>query len=1033
MNIKSLLTVALASAAISSWADSKPLFSDGNQEHWYHVVFEYGDAAIKDYGDGQYVYTRMITPGEKAQQWKFIGNETDFTMVSAEGNAAVVTKTANMKTASDAESASHFRLVPSNHANYPGMYQIEIAGLDDSYCYVNQSGGSGYGKQVGKWIADDASNVINFVKVSDLPEKGFNAPNIKEYTVNAVASHTPAHRHTIWHTTPVTSFTYGNPWMEYAYPIGNGEFGAMIYGGIHCDHVQFNDKSLWSGSSINRGCYQNFGDLYIEDLSGNFGDDKPVNDYVRELIMPEGKAQASYTTSDGSIKYTREYIASNPDKVVAIKLTASKPGAISVKLNLFPGISKGLVYTSYTTDGGTFEGKLDLVSFKAGFKAVPTGGSVEKTDDGIVVKNADGLLILLTGATNFDQHSPNYITDADAMKAKVSERLTAAASKSWENLLAEHTADFKSLFDRVDFSIYGAANTDNTQNLVSTYNSRRYDPTAPGNLMLEELYYTIGRYLLIGCSRGMDTPANLQGLWNNTDSPAWQCDIHSNINVQMNYWLAENTNLSELHMPYLNYIYSMALEHDEWKEYARRSGQTTGFTCFTQNNIFGHSDYAENYVIANAWYTYHMWQHYKYTLDKEFLRDRAMPVMLSCTRFWLERLVKDSDGTWVAPQEWSPEHGPSAEDATAHAQQIVYELFSTTLQAIDILGAEAGVDNDFITELKNKFENLDPGLGIEQYTGAWGDTFNDISSGTDILREWKYSPYSVGEKNHRHQSHLMAMYPFSQINPESEYFQPAVNSLTLRSDLSTGWSLAWRICLWARALDGEHAHKIIRTALRHSTTYEQSSGAGGIYYNLLDSHAPFQIDGNFGYTAAVTEMILQSHDGVLRLLPALPSMWLAGHLKGVRAEGNMEVSQYWSNGELDRAEISSFSGVECKIKYKNIAEATVIDSDGNEITFTANGKDYISFPTQAGKTYTIIPAGKAGVETPEVAGDSLRIDGSGIASVSSEIAEICAYDVTGRLLARSASNRLDLSAYRNMPLVVKATTPSGTFVRKAIL
>ena len=570
--------------------------------------------------------------------------------------------------------------------------------------------------------------------------------------------------------------------------------------------------------------------------------------------------------------------------------------------------------------------------------------------------------------------------------------------------------------------------------MVIRYNGRRPvpSPTDPSGLMLEELYYAMGRYLLISCSRGMDTPANLQGIWNHSNTPAWQCDIHSNINVQMNYWPAEITNLSEMHMPYLNYIYSMAIEHSQWQEYARRSGQTTGWTCFTQNNIFGHSDYAENYVIANAWYTSHLWQHYIYTLDREFLKNKAMPVMLSCTRFWMERLVKDTDGTWVAPKEWSPEHGPAEEDATAHAQQIIHELFKTTMQAIEVLGDDAGVDNNFIAELKDKLENLDKGLAIETYTGTWGATSNGISAGDPLLREWKKSDYTAGENGHRHQSHLMAMYPFGEITPESEWFTPAVNSLKQRGDLSTGWSLAWRIALWARALDGEHAHTVIKNALRHATSYSQTSGGGGIYYNLLDSHAPFQIDGNFGYTAAVTEMLLQSHGGKIRLLPTLSPNWEAGSIRGIKAVGNFEIDQKWADSKLTEAVIKSGAGLECVLNYKGIAEATITDSKGNAVKPTKIDDNNVKFPTEKGGVYTVVMPEGSGVSEITDSDMQIRIINK-IASVSTPGATIKAYDIAGCLLGSSENSSLDLSSLSPGTVIIKATANNKNSVKKFML
>ncbi len=1014
-------------------APTLPTFSNGDEDNWYYIVFTAGETVLGDQGNGVSVITRIANPTRDNQLWKFIGTPEDFQILGKEGN--YIYYETRVRTTNDPAKAGHFRLVPSPLPEMADSWEIEYPAKEDEWNRWNQWGNTGPGVNIGLYTPGERNNALKFLPQAELPVVP-ELTKINEFKTTPIENYTPEHRHTLWFNEPATAKTGSDAWMEYGLPIGNGEFGAMTFGGIAQDRIQFNDKSLWTGSTKNRGSYQNFGDIYIEDISGVFGntDETTVKNYVRSLDMCEGKVNVSYTSPDGNVNYTREYIASYPDKAVAIRLGASQPGKISVRIRLFSGVKLGMLAPEYKDGEISIEGLLDLVSFKAKVKAVPTGGTIVTKDDCIEIKDADDLTIILAGATNFDQHSPTYISDVNAMYQLVDNRVASAASKGWDAILTDHIADFKQYFDRAEFRIDAAANTRAGDAMVTRYNGRRPvpSPTDPSGLMLEELYYAMGRYLLISCSRGMDTPANLQGIWNHSNTPAWQCDIHSNINVQMNYWPAEITNLSEMHMPYLNYIYSMAIEHDQWQEYARRSGQTTGWTCFTQNNIFGHSDYAENYVIANAWYTSHMWQHYIYTLDSEFLKNKAMPVMLSCTRFWMERLVKDTDGTWVAPKEWSPEHGPAEEDATAHAQQIIHELFKTTMQAIEILGNDAGVDNNFIAELKDKLENLDKGLAIETYTGTWGATSNGISAGDPLLREWKKSDYTAGENGHRHQSHLMAMYPFGEITPESEWFTPAVNSLKQRGDLSTGWSLAWRIALWARALDGEHAHTVIKNALRHATSYSQTSGGGGIYYNLLDSHAPFQIDGNFGYTAAVTEMLLQSHGGKIRLLPTLSPNWEAGSIRGIKAVGNFEIDQKWADSHLTEAVIKSGAGLECVLNYKGIAEATISDSKGNTVNPTKIDENNVKFPTEIGGVYTVVMPEGSGVA--EIADSELQIRiANKIASVSIAGASMKAYDIAGCLLASSEDSSLDLSSLSPGAVIIKATANNKNSVKKFML
>ena len=362
------------------------------------------------------------------------------------------------------------------------------------------------------------------------------------------------------------------------------------------------------------------------------------------------------------------------------------------------------------------------------------------------------------------------------------------------------------------------------------------------------------------------------------------------------------------------------------------------------------STWGSNYLVANVWYTSHLWMHYRYTQDKEFLK-KAFPVMWSCAEFWFHRLIEDrrkKDGTFVAPNEYSAEQPLQSEDGTAHAQQMISYLFQNLTDAIEILGVEnTGLSQADVEKLALYLEKTDKGLHKEVYTGSWGTTFNGVAKGDTLLREWKYSTYTSGEKGHRHMSHLMALFPLDQITPESEYFVPAVNALKHRGDAATGWSMGWKVNLWARAQDGDHAHIIIKNALKHSTTYGTDQSQGGIYYNLFDSHAPFQIDGNFGVCSGMAEMLLQSAHGYINILPALPAVWKKGAVTGMKAMGNFTVDFNWVDGKCQKATIVSNAGAELKVRCKVGAmeiEKAMITVNGVEVAVKADAHGIVTVP-----------------------------------------------------------------------------------------
>ena len=761
----------------------------------------------------------------------------------------------------------------------------------------------------------------------------------------------PEEKLTLWYTQPGDRMQ----WDEYSLPIGNGELGASIFGGVDTDEIIINNKTLWSGTSKDNagyddyGHYECFASVQIENLSDITCWDR-YSDYRRELDLSCATARTSYTSADGT-HYRREYISSYPDNIIAVRYCADKPGAISLRLKMESRVDGDTGRTSYEHATAVFSGKLETVSYNARVKVIPTGGQLNTYNESIVLKNADECLILISADTDFDAYSPTYTSGTDMLGTTVYDRIKAAEAKGWEKLYRDHVTDYQSLFCRSSFELE-SCNTMPTDELIRRYAFRKTG-TEPEALMLEELYFAYGRYLAISSSRGVDLPSNLQGIWNGSQTPPWNSDIHSNINVQMNYWPVENTNLSELHLPFLNYIINMS-DSESWKRYANESGQERGWTCYTENNIFGGvGGFMHQYVIANAWYCTHLWQHYRYTLDKEFLR-KAFPAMLSATQFWLDRMIVDeTDGTYVCPQEYSPEHGP-VEDGMPHAQQLVWELFDNTLKAVDILGAKAcGIHAKELKQIRKCYEKIDRGLAVEVYDGAWGDELNGVKKGEKILREWKYSPYTAGENGHRHISHAMCLYPFNQIMDNPELFEAMTNTLKLRGDASTGWSMGWKINLWARALDGDHAHDILELALRHHDGDGVNYlGGGGINFNLYDSHPPFQIDGNFGATAGIAEMLVQSHNGEIHILPALPSVWKSGKAKGFKAIGDFEVSIEWDEMKASHIEIVNRQGQPCVVRYPGLENA-VIKVNGIAVKTKKTGAEGLRIPSKAGDKITI--------------------------------------------------------------------------------